>query len=268
MKPKGRVFIPTSVFNKAYLKRAWAERGALANYERRGFAQFFYLTISGHFEALIAEIIKARLRSIRTMLPWDQVGQTEYTRDGEKHSCSLQPLVSSLFALLDSSEMTAEQVSFEPLRKLYSQIFARSLADAIGPELEQDINALFRLRNIFAHSRQLCVDLEGLPGDIDSMTLKDNPFLFPAQRLQRTGIINSLAITPQNYNEFQEHFYSDQALLHFYNRVIEAEHKLTGQSDFMPETGSISMHILELPNLQAEQTDGAEQADAPPASTS
>ena len=121
MKPKGRIFISTSVFNKAYLKRAWAERGALADYERRGFAQFFYLTICGHLESLIAEVIKARLRSIRTMLPWDQLGVMEYTKDGERYSCSLQPLVSSLFALLGSSEETAEQAPFEQLRKLYSK---------------------------------------------------------------------------------------------------------------------------------------------------
>lgn len=266
MKSKGRVAISTSVFNKAYLKRAWAERGALSDYERRGFAQFFYITISGHLESVIAEVIKARLRSISTLLPWNQPGQTEYTKDGVRYLCPLESLVASLFALLRSSEEIAEQASFEQLRKSYSQIYARSLADAIGPELDQDINALFRLRNIFAHSRQLYVDLEGFPGD--TMTLESNPFLFPAQRLQRAGIIESLAITRQNYHEFQEHFYSDQTLLFFYGRVIEAEQRVTSHIDFFPEKGVLDMHILELPNLQAEQTDGAEQADAPPASTS
>jgi len=236
----------------------------LADYERRGFAQFFYLTICGHLESLIAEVIKARLRSIRTMLPWDQLGQMEYTKDGERYSCSLQPLVSSLFALLGSSEETAEQAPFEQLRKLYSKTFVRSLADAIGSELAQDINALFRLRNVFAHSRQLYVDVEGFPDQ--TMTLEGNPLLFPAQRLQRAGIIKSLAITPQNYLEFQEHFYSDQALMYFYDRLIEAEQRVTSQVDFLPETGVL--HIVELPNLRAEQTDSAEQAHTPPASTS
>lgn len=266
MKSKGRISISTSVFSKAYLKQAWAERDALTDYERRGFAQFFYLTISGHLESVIAEVIKTRLRSIRTALPWDQPGQIAYTKNGEKYSCSLEPLVTSLFALLDSSEQMADQASFEQLRSLYSSLFDRSLADAIGSELDQDIKALFRLRNMFAHSRQLYVDVEGFPGH--SMTLEGNPFFFPAQRLQRAGIIKSLTITPQNYRKFQEQFYSDQTLMFFYDRVIETEHRVRTQVSFLPETGILDMHVVELPDLRAEQTDGAEQADTPPASTS
>lgn len=50
--------------DKAYLAKAWAVRAELTDYERRGFAQFFYLTVCGHLEAVLVAHIKARLFSM------------------------------------------------------------------------------------------------------------------------------------------------------------------------------------------------------------
>lgn len=261
MKNRGRFSISTSLFNKAYLKSAWGERNKLASYERHGFAQFFYLTIAGHLEAMIAAIVKARLKSIIQMLHWDRLGPMKYTNNGQEHSLPMKPLVSSLMALLEALEIESEHAPFEKLCSLYSRVFSKTVASVIGKELDQDVQGLFRLRNIFAHSRDWYLEVEGIEQD-HRITLDGNPLLLPAQRLQKAGIIKKLDFNGQNHPELMEYFYCDQALLHFYDQVIKAEMELRNSVDFLPE--KYRLHLTKMPNLRTEVNDqGAESTDAP-----
>ncbi len=260
MKRRGRFSISTSVFNKAYLKSAWSERDKWASYERHGFAQFFYLTIAGHLEAVIAAIVKARLKSIRHMLKWDELGPMKYTDNGQNHSLAMDPLVTSLTALLEAQEIEAEHAPIEKLGSFYSRIFSRTVAAVIGKELDQDMQALFKLRNLFAHSRDWYLETDGITQG-HRIILDGNPLQMPAQRLHAAGIIANLDFNGNNHSELMGHLYSDEALLHFYDQVIMIENKLRNSVDFLPEKNML--FITELPDLRAEvNNQGAGSADA------
>lgn len=252
MNKRGRFSISTSVFNKAYLRCAWSERNRLAPYERHGFAQFFYLTISGQLEAVISAMIKARLASIRYMFHWDRLPPMTYTCNGEENSCSVEPLASSLLALLDATSAEAERAPYEQLCGLFSQIFSKTVSEIIGKERDQDMKALFRLRNIFAHSREFYLEHEGLDSD-HKITLEGNPLFLPAQRLQRAGIIKHFDFTGKNHPELQAYFYSEQALLHFYDQVVEAETQLRNSVEFPLERGRLFLE--KLPDLRDEENE-------------
>lgn len=53
MSSRSKAFISTSLFSKSFLAKAWEARNELLDYEKRGFAQFVYLTICGHIESVL-----------------------------------------------------------------------------------------------------------------------------------------------------------------------------------------------------------------------
>lgn len=234
MSNRSRIWVSSSIYGKAFLAKAWDARGELLEYERRGFAQFFYLTLCGHFESVLMNRIKARLRFVHTS-PWQLVGSIKWTIEATEHICSLEPVVASVRHM--ASRLT-EEVENAPLTKLtsvFGTVFPESLRTVLGHELLNDINALAALRNIFAHGRDLVMEFEG--EDLSSLrgNLDDNPLKFPAQRLQAAGVIDSFDITGSNHHAFMSNFFSDAAMLHFYRAVRSAEEKINSFGSFIPE---------------------------------
>lgn len=73
MKQRSKSRISSGTYGKAFLAKAWEMREDLLDYERRRFAQFFYLTVCGHLESVIISHIKMRLFFI-TQTNWEKGG--------------------------------------------------------------------------------------------------------------------------------------------------------------------------------------------------
>lgn len=246
---KGSAQIPTALFNKNYLKRAWADRSDLSDYERRGFAQFIYITLCGHIETLLSQLIEARLFSIRRMVDDLQGKPFIIQVNNEQKAYSNQPVMNSLEQLFDTVDQEIGRGSFENLKGIFSKMFVRSMVETLGTELSSDVEALFRLRNLFAHGRRLVMEFEGSPPNMKG-NMDENPLRLPAQRLQNAGIIKSLGFTQWDYHELQARFYSDDAILYFYDKVLELERVLTKASrEFEPD--ALMFHIQPLPDLHS-----------------
>lgn len=112
-------------------------------------------------------------------------------------------------------------------------MFSQSLKEVVGKELHEDLTALASLRNLFAHGRDLFIEFDA--PFAEKATLDKNPLQKPAQRLHQVGIIKDFNITGQNYDEFQTLFFSDEALLHFYQAVQKIEESLMNSIRFLPD---------------------------------
>lgn len=228
-----RIRISTTVFSKAYLAIAWKSRDDLTDYEKRGFAQFFYLTICGHVESLLSSIIKRRVNSIKHMLHWDKLPPMQFKNEDKIHYCELEPLVESFLRILSIVADDTENAPLSKLIDLYSKVFSQSLKEVVERELYEDLTALASLRNLFAHGRDLFIEFDAhFEG---KATLDKNPLQKPAQRLHQVGIIRDFNITDQNYNDFQTLFFSNEALLHFYQAVQKIEESLMNSITFLPD---------------------------------
>ncbi|MGJ0485707.1 MAG: hypothetical protein ACR65R_14440 [Methylomicrobium sp.] len=227
--------ISSGVYGKAFLAKAWEDRHKLLDYERRGFTQFFYLTICGHIEEVIADILKQRIHFINIAIDWEQLPPMNY-RDGDiTHTCPIEPVVKSIKNLASTLISEVNSAPYAKLSELYVKLFGASIGKIIGNDLEQDIKALTTLRNIFAHGRNLYMKFEVDESWAHIGTLDGNILKQPSQRLYDVGIIKNLNITGQNYHDFQALFYSDEVMLHFYNAASQAEKHLTEATTFLPE---------------------------------
>src|SRR4051794_14564341 len=90
------IAISTTAYSKAYLVPAWRSRAQLKEYERYGFAQFVYITLCAHVEGILADLITARLRSVRLFVPWDRLPPATGTEQGHRKSYELRPLLESV----------------------------------------------------------------------------------------------------------------------------------------------------------------------------
>jgi hypothetical protein len=243
-----RIGISTSNFNKAYIAVAWESRKNLEDYERRGFSQFFYLTICGHIENTLSAIIKARVHSIRYMFVWNTVPPLRYNHDGVDCQYDQKAVAESLLKIIAGVERDTESAPLSKLIELHNKvIFQKSLRDIIGPELWNDLDALASLRNLFAHGREIFVEFDAwlVEGKI---SLNGNPLQKPAKRLYHAGIIGDLNdITGQNCDDFHALFYSDEALLYFYQAVQQIEDSLASSIEFPPE--KTRRFFIPLPDL-------------------
>lgn len=244
-----RIYISTTVYSKAYLTRMWESRHHLKEYERRGFAQFFYLTICSHVESRLASVIKTRLGSIRSMLDWRKIDPVRFHDNETVHTCPVTPIVESLMRILEAMGKEADTAPLIKLTELFKRTFPQPLQGVLGEELNLDLQALMGLRNLFAHGRDLVMEFEGLSGGAGS--LEGNPLQKPAERLHKAGIIANLEINSRNYQDFQRAFFSDDALKYFYERTQRIDHKLDAFNTFLPERARD--HIPELPDLFATE---------------
>lgn len=245
MSARSRVSIPTGVYGRAFLVKMWEARDQLTAYERRGFAQFFYLTICGHLEAVLAGIIKGRLRSVELAIRWEQLPPMRYTSGATSGDYSVAPIVATLRRLSAAVQSEVDSAPLSRLTDLHVRVFGRSIASVLGPEMSADINALATLRNLFAHGRDLFMEFEGESHTEYQGTLDGNALKFSAQRLHQAGVIDGFNITGLNYDDFFGKFFSDAALLHFHRVVREAEVVLRRSTEFVPEQGVAPLRALD-----------------------
>ncbi|RRS02486.1 hypothetical protein EIP75_20675 [Aquabacterium soli] len=240
------VSISTTLFNRAYLERAWQARHELAEYERNGFSQFFYLTVTGHMEAFLSKIIETRLGFVFSVSTSLKEATFDWNSNGVKSTHPTEPIFESLRGILFNFERKIEKAPLQNLIELFQDIFCIKLSNTLG-ELNSDLNALANLRNIFAHGRNLWLSFE--QNEENCISLDQNPLQLPAQRLFAAKILPSLRLDPSNYTNLQKAFYSDEGMLYFLNKAREIEGILKNTLSFPPEQ---DMPILiSLPALKA-----------------
>jgi hypothetical protein len=247
----GRFFASTTGPNKSYIGTLWNARHELSDSEKRGFAQFFYLTISGHIESFLSKVISARLDSI-LRLPLESLPPREGSICGEQVSCSVEPICDSLVSIISVYKSKVGSASLGKLLGFYQNTFQKNLLDVIGQDLYQDIHALSALRNILAHGRDLYLEFDTYVDDSEFtqvVTLDNNPLQKPISRLRTEGIVNIRPsdIDGMNWVDFLAALYCDEALLYFYDAVKEIESKLRQSVDYSFE--SSSLYIVPLPDL-------------------
>jgi hypothetical protein len=240
-----KTWISTNTYSKAYLLAAWNSRDKLQNYERRGFAQFFYITLCGNIESILVYIISRRLESIIQIIRKGRIPALRFQHNDEILDYSVDPIIDSTQQLASRLNDEIETSALSNLIKIYNNVFSQNLADVIGSDLNKDLVALQDLRNLFAHGRDIFMKFDTSPeAPLDGKgTLDRNPLQHPAERLKSADIIKDLNITMQNYNEFKKIIYSDNALLYFYSRTQDIEKKIYDSCTFLPEL------ILEKPSL-------------------
>jgi hypothetical protein len=246
MNTQGKYATQTGTFSKAYLERAWDQRADLTDIERKGFAQFFYISLCGHIEAVICAVIKARLSSME-IFQFNPVNDQTFTLDGVSQVCSFEPVSNSIWHLSNQISAEAETAALGKLLEVYNKVFPKKLSDTVGPELHKDINALVALRNIFGHGRSISIEIELKDGEVHNATLDGSVLKMPAQRLHEAGVIN--LPSPSNYAHIHliDLMYCDDALMHFYNAIVAIETKLKSEVEFLPEKRKI--FVTSLPTL-------------------
>lgn len=234
-KPRGRASIPTSNYSKSFLAKAWEARNELSDSERRGFAQFLYVTLCGHIESKLAAQIKHRLLLINLAIRWDSLPPMRWINHGVEEECSVAPLVQSIQQIFGRLEEEAETAPLQRLIEIFGRIFPEGLRDVLGADLFEDLDAVAKIRNVFAHGRDLVMEFEGTDEAPMKGTLDRNALKKPAVRLYTAGIIKSFEIDGLNYCDFHAHFYSDEAMMYFYRAIESIETKLESFSPFPPE---------------------------------
>lgn len=235
MNRRGRASISTTTYSRAYIQKVWQDRGSLSDYERKGFAQFIYLTIAGQIESAIASIIMARLNSITHLVQWDRLPMVTYMKaDKKRLRLCRTPIVGSIDGLVEYIEKQISRAPYISLKEQYSSIFKSELKTLAGDKLFDDLEALFDLRNLFAHGRNLYFEFEGefplITGIIDK-----NPIKKAADRLVIAGILKTTKFTMQDYHVLQDKLYTDEAILYFYKSAMEIEDRLEASMFFEPE---------------------------------
>jgi len=230
----GKSSIPTHVFGKAYLEKAWQTRKELNEEEFKGFAQYFYLTLCGHIEAVLVAIITARLNSIEH-LKWNSEQFMKCQNNGSEEYYSLNPVYKSI---VNIAEKLANEVGVAPLGKLielYNKVFSEKLNMVLEKEIYQDLDCLLTLRNIFAHGRSFVMEMEFAENSIYPVGFEGNTIHNIINRLTSLKLIVAEEMTGQNYTDYLFSMYTDSVMSHFYSSVEKMENILFNRIELEPE---------------------------------
>lgn len=217
---------PSGSYGKAFLVKVWESRRDLTDSERYGFAQYFYLTICAHLESILEKIISDRLFKVEHVGIENIESTIRSVSDGVDLWISLEPIVDSIRSIVTRLKSDVLKAPLTKLTQLYAMIFPETLAKVVGVELNNDINALASLRNLYAHGRDVYMDFESNDELNFSGVLNKNPLQIPLQRLFDAGVIENINITGSNYIEYTNAFFQDDAMIYFYKKVQAAEKKI------------------------------------------
>jgi hypothetical protein len=173
---------------------------------------------------------------VNTFIRWEDLPSLKFeNNDDGEHYYSLDPIIQTVRQIAKLLEKDVEAASLSKLICLYARVFPDNLKKVIGADLYDDIESLAVLRNLFAHGGDMYMDIEFADSSMMTGTLDGNPLKKPVDRLNRAGIIKNTKITGENHSDFHDIFYSDEAMLYFYNAVQSIESSLIAARNFKPE---------------------------------
>lgn len=239
-----RISTSTTQYSQAYLAIAWRDRKRLADYERRGFGQFLYLTATAHLEEVLKSLIRSRCRSIEQMVDETRPAPKQFHQNGHVQLCDWKPVCKSLILLVGETRERACRKGLVGLTESYDRIFLPKLKAVLGSELYEDLHALGALRNLIAHGEDLAFEFQDPLTESSSTTLDAHPLQKPVARLRKAKILSSRIITHANNDQLRADIYCDDALLYFYNKVRLIEDELAKNISFAPESALNNIHKL------------------------
>ncbi len=229
-----KVYHPTTQHTRAFLKSAWAARSGLTPDERRGFAQFFYLTLCAHLEETLVAVLRKRCRYMRHLTKWEDLPEIEEEIDGVKATTSAEPIWKSILGLVGWVDSQTDSAPLARLLELYAIVFNQQIREDIGADLAADLGALAALRNMFAHGRDFFWEFEDIFAKDQFATLDSNPIQKALLRLHAAKIIPDLKITGHNRLTYEERLHSDEALLYFLGSADQIAERLLASRSFTP----------------------------------
>lgn len=248
MKTKTRIVYSGLQYGKAYLPPAWANRHALHERERRGLYQFTYIVLHGHIESLLSSLLNARLRAINSFIKAGLMPEITRNEFGRDQVVSMTPLFSSLSFLSNSLMEEVEKAPISRLRDLYRQLHGKGLSEILGKDLNEDIEALTAMRNIFAHGRDVIMDFNGdsLSSDVSKFSWDENPLQRVANRLIKVGVIKGFRLSSTEADKFAGYFLCEKATLHFYDAVVSADRLIREHASSDCDVGGVVTPLMKL----------------------
>ena len=240
------LFSPSSYNSHAFLSRMWLDRNSLSAVERKGFVQFFYLTLCGHTESVIAEVIRTRISDARVAIRPDTVPPLKFKSGERLELVSSAPLVESVLQIALALSREAQSAPLSKLIELVSKVFPGKLRDAIGAATYDDLNALAALRNLFAHCRDIIVEFEIITGGITDWGALE----VPIKVLKSAKIVPDQIFGGHNWNELVDVIYSDAAMRYFHSAAQKVECELYRLSNYGPPAFN-PRRLPPLPNIDA-----------------
>jgi len=216
----------------------------LSENERKGFAQYFYLTMCGHLEAVLAECINVRLRAIEMFVSKDSVQPASF-RSGENiETVSIDPLIGSIRGMSNSLNKQVKNAPLSNLIEQASMLFFNSKPIPLSTAQREVLLALGDLRNVFAHNRNLVFHVEHKGIDVLAGSA-----LNKAIKILRVEGIMAEFDSLSDSSTF-DIVYSDEAMLFFYSQAKNIDRRLRETTVFGPQW--FQLHIIpELPAIEA-----------------
>lgn len=234
---------------KIFLYKMWKNRHDLSEDERKGFAQYFYITMSGHVESLLVTIIKTRLTTIECefeKLRYNQIPIIKNINREEK-KFPMDPVLSSVISIASSLKNRVETVPLSDLLKIYDEVFSKGeLKSVVGGNVKRGLLAISQLRNVFAHGRDILMYFDSdNPNNCDDFSAKLDKCSLgePIKYLQKEKIFDETI----KWNATLSVFFEDKVILHFYEIIRNAQSSLIKERY---EFEALSGYIDDLPILE------------------
>jgi hypothetical protein len=247
---KHRQYIRSSSTGVAYLIRAWEDRTNLESHERRGFGQHFYMMLSSHLESVICRKICLRFDAIHTFVGEPsrvkplQMGTPQGIETIDPASICL-----SIRRICDRRKQDIAKAAYERLKEEYRVAFAKPLPEVLGQDLFADLEALFVLRNILAHGREIYLEHEIDPEGVCREKLDGNPLKTPIDRLVQAGILERPILPTFTIDRFLTFLSMDEALRYFYESSQQIENLLICAEMNVFERSFFAIGASNLPDL-------------------
>jgi len=235
---------PSTAAGRAFLQFTWNRRTEMGEEEAQGFSQFFYISIMGHVEALIAEVIYLRLVGVGEFLFDTRQVTGVHSSNGDMTTVNYDPVRRSISRIIaELSRDTSDKFPFESLVSTYAKIFGRKVKAVVGEQVLQDIGALAKLRNVFTHGREIRFSFR--QGDVPATDWDDSQLAMPAARLRLAGILPEAHKDPfTGHAALQSLLFSQPAMLHFYEAAQKFESRIAEVLELQRERDSILMNSL------------------------
>lgn len=114
----------TTIDTDQFIAECWASRLAMSPSARHGLAQCALLSFSAHIEAVLAERISKRLKSIHRILAKNEFADEPWTLNDVPKTIAAKPLADSVKRLAEKQDKTLQKAPYERLKELFDLVFA------------------------------------------------------------------------------------------------------------------------------------------------
>jgi len=216
-------------FSGSFIRHAWSVRSTLTAEEHRGLFQFLYVTACSSVEAILSEYMAAVLHWPAATLDTTKLfpERSRSLNDGSSISLDQTLMNESVHRLLERTAHELAAAPFARLMDLHPTILGTKPREKLGPQLYGAILGIVAIRNLFAHSRSVYVDLTTDPAGTGYLLPESNfdthPLKPAFQALGEAGLYNAQAAKRHDgLVELLLHIYREDVLLFFWCAAAEA----------------------------------------------